>query len=112
MPVLNRGNLAAADSGHGDEPERARQENGVAACAGESRVGPAPRADQEADGEQGARALRAGARRDDARAAQGRARLLRGGHRQLDAVGVGRRGNRAGAVLRGRSADATIVRRR
>ena len=46
------------------------------------------------------------------RAAQGCARLLRGGHRQLDAVGAGCRGDRAGAVLRGRSPDATTVRRR
>ena len=104
VPVLNRGDLARADSGHADEPERARQADGVAAGAGEPRVGPAPRAGQEADGEQGARGLRAGARRDDGRRAQGGARLVRGGHRQLDAIGAGRRGDRAGPGVRGRGA--------
>ena len=35
VPVLNRARPAAADSSHADEPERARQEDGVAAGAGE-----------------------------------------------------------------------------
>ena len=38
VPVLNRADLARADSRHRDEPERARQENGLAAGAGELRV--------------------------------------------------------------------------
>ena len=52
---------------------------------------------KQPDGEQGARALRAGARRDDGRAAQGGARLVRGRDRQLDPIGARRRGHRAGA---------------
>ena len=51
-----------ADPRDGDEPERARQGNGVAARAGELRGRSAARADQAADGKQGARALREGAR--------------------------------------------------
>ena len=52
-----------ADPGDRDEPERPGQTDRLAAGAGELPVRPAPRADQEADGEQRARNLRAGTRR-------------------------------------------------
>ena len=105
VPVLNRARPRPADSGHANEPERPRQADGVAACAGESRVGPAPRQSPEAHGEQGARDLRAGARRDDGGRAKSRARLVRGVRRQLDALGPRCRGDRSSPGVRRRGLD-------
>ena len=59
-----------ADSRDRDEPECARQADRLAARAGEPCLGRAAGEDQEADGEQRPRALRAGARRNDRSRAQ------------------------------------------
>ncbi len=106
VPVLNRENLAQLIQVMETSPNAHVKKTAWRLAQENHASDPRLAADQDADGEQGARAVRAVARRDDARAAQGCARLLRRRHRQLDAVGVGCRGNGAGPLLRGRSADA------
>ena len=105
---------AGADAGDGDEPERPRQADGVAAGAGELRLRPAPRANQAADGQQGARRCTSGrARRRRPPSGASVLDTFARGHRQLDAVGDRRRRrpNRAGG-LRRRMRSRTNVRRR
>ena len=101
VPVLNRSGSPRSHPGDRDEPERPGQADGLAARAGELFLRCAPGADQEADGELGARTLRAGARRQNRAAAKGAARHVCAGHRQLDTFGDRRRGDRAALALRG-----------
>ena len=102
---------ARADSGHADEPERARGKQTAWRLAQENHASD-PRLAQVRK-PMGSKALELYEQaRAATTAAQRKAVLdtLRGGHRQLDAVGAHRRGDRAGAGVRDRGARPTHVR--
>ncbi len=66
-PALNRADLGGLIRAIETSPNAHSQADGLAACAGELCGGSTARAHQEADGKQRARAVRAGAQRDDRR---------------------------------------------
>ncbi len=114
VPALDRARPRRPHPRDGDEPERAREADGVAPRAGEPRVGPAPRTDQAADGQQGARSCTNG--RAPRRRPRSARRMLDSFARATDnwtRVGASspRRPSRR-RRLRGRGVHARSVRRR